>query len=243
MNNGSATGPKLNGSGALRIEHSWFRHPLAAVEKGASIGRGTRVWAFAHVLPGAIIGEDCNICDHTFIEGAVRIGNRVTIKCGVFLWDGITIEDDVFIGPAAAFTNDYRPRSKRYPQKFLSTILKKGCTLGANCTILPGLSIGQWAMVGAGSVVTHSVPAHALVAGNPARFRGWVCRCGEKLVLDKKDRLICQCGLSYEQVAVRQVTEAPVSARKCVHHLCGISGHAGLQPRPAPRLRSTHAGR
>src|SRR6185503_9764981 len=91
-----------------------FRHPQALVEAGASIGRGTRVWAFAHVLTGAVIGDDCNICDHTFVEGGVRMGDRVTIKCGVFLWDGITIEDDVFIGPAAVLTNDYRPRSQRH---------------------------------------------------------------------------------------------------------------------------------
>ena len=109
-----------------------FQHPQAIIENGALIGRGTRVWAFAHILPGAVIGEDCNICDHTFIEGAVRVGNCVTIKCGVFLWDGVVVGDDVFIGPNAAFTNDRLPRSGRHPARYLKTVLEEGCSLGAN---------------------------------------------------------------------------------------------------------------
>ena len=157
-------------------------HPKALLEEGVSIGPGTRIWAFAHVLSGAVIGADCNICDHTFVEGAVKIGNRVTIKCGVYLWDGIEIEDDVFVGPCVAFTNDLYPCSKRYPEQYLETRLMQGCcTIGANATILPRLHIGIWAMVGAGSVVTMNVPAHALVLGRPARLHGWVCRYGKKL--------------------------------------------------------------
>jgi acetyltransferase-like isoleucine patch superfamily enzyme len=220
-------------SAVSALHRDAFRHPEAAVEPGASIGKGTRVWAFAHVLPGAIVGEDCNICDHTFIEGEVRIGNRVTIKCGVFLWDGITIEDDVFIGPAATFTNDYRPRSKRYPKEFLTTTLKRGCTLGANCTILPGLTIGEWAMVGAGSVVTHSVPDHALVAGNPARIRGWVCRCGQKLASDHHGRLICQCGLSYKQISIHQLAGTLAHARRLIRHRRSAASLSHLQQRLA----------
>jgi acetyltransferase-like isoleucine patch superfamily enzyme len=171
------------------------------------IGQGTRVWAFAHVLSGAILGEDCNICDHTFIEGGVRIGHRVTIKCGVFLWDGVTIEDDVFIGPGAVFTNDSRPRSKRHLKTYLQTVLKQGCSLGASSTTLPGITIGRWAMVGAGSIVTHDVPDYALVVGSPARWRAWVCRCGEKLFPTSGRLLGCACGRSYEQMAKNELKE------------------------------------
>lgn len=192
---------------------SFFVHAKAVIDEGASIGPGTRVWAFAHILPGAIIGKDCNVCDHTFVEGGVKMGNRVTIKCGVSLWEGVVIEDDVFIGPDAVFTNDNRPRSRRHPQDFPKTFLKQGCSIGANSTILPGLTIGRWAMVGAGAVVTRNVPDYALVYGNPARLRGWVCRCGEKLVQSAGSPLVCQCGLAYRQVAeqeLREVEKVPV---------------------------------
>jgi acetyltransferase-like isoleucine patch superfamily enzyme/CheY-like chemotaxis protein len=184
-----------------------FAHPKALIDEGVSIGRGTRVWAFAHVVSGAVIGEDCNICDHTFIEGGVRIGDRVTVKCGVFLWDGLTLEDDVFIGPSAVFTNDSRPRSKQHLNTYLQTVLKQGCTLGANSTTLPGVTIGCWAMVGAGSIVTHDVPDYALVVGSPARWRAWVCRCGEKLFPTSNRLLGCVCGLTYEQIAENEVKE------------------------------------
>jgi acetyltransferase-like isoleucine patch superfamily enzyme len=185
----------------------YFAHPQALIDEGVSIGQRTRVWAFAHIVGGAILGEDCNICDHTFIEGGVRIGNRATVKCGVFLWDGLAIEDDVFIGPGAVFTNDVRPRSKQHLKPYLQTVLKQGCTLGASSTTLPGLTIGRWAMVGAGSVVTHDVPDYALVVGSPARWRAWVCRCGEKLAPTSGRRLGCACGRSYEQIAENEVKE------------------------------------
>lgn len=151
----------------------YFAHSHAIVES-ENIGKKTRIWAFAHILPGAVVGEDCNICDHTFIENDVVVGNRVTIKCGVQLWDGITLEDDVFIGPNATFTNDPFPRSKQYPEKFSRTIIRKGASIGGNATILPGLNIGQYAMVGAGTVVTKDVPPFAIVIGNPARITGYV---------------------------------------------------------------------
>lgn len=173
-------------------------HPKALVDPGATVGQGTRVWAFAHILPGAVIGQDCNICDHTFIEGKVRIGNRVTVKCGVYLWDGLVIEDDVFVGPAAVFTNDVRPRSKQYPAEYPLTLLKTGCSIGANSTLLPGVTIGQWAMVAAGAVVTRNVPDFGLVVGNPARLKGWLCRCGEALDLESGKRARCRCGQGYE---------------------------------------------
>lgn len=151
----------------------YFRHPAALVETGA-IGAGTRVWAFAHVLPGARIGADCNICDHVFIENEVLVGDRVTLKCGVQLWDGVTLEDDVFVGPNATFTNDPFPRSRRRPERFAPTRVCRGASIGANATILCGITIGAGAMVGAGAVVTHDVPANAIVVGNPARISGYV---------------------------------------------------------------------
>jgi UDP-2-acetamido-3-amino-2,3-dideoxy-glucuronate N-acetyltransferase len=151
----------------------YFVHPNAICET-TSIGAGTRVWAFAHILPGATIGRDCNICDHTFIENQVVVGDRVTIKCGVQLWDGVRLEADVFVGPNATFTNDLRPRSKQYLAAPLETVVESGASIGANATILPGIRIGEKAMVGAGAVVTHSVPANAIVVGNPARITGYV---------------------------------------------------------------------
>ncbi len=144
-------------------------HPQAMCES-KNVGPRTRIWAFAHVLPGARIGADCNICDHTFIENDVIVGDRVTVKCGVQLWDGVRIEDDVFIGPNATFANDRFPRSKRPPKKYLGTLVKEGASIGANATLLPGITIGRGAMVGAGAVVVESVPPYAVVAGNPARI-------------------------------------------------------------------------
>ena len=151
---------------------SFIQHPLAVVES-SSIGDGTRIWAFAHILPGARIGSECNICDHTFVENDVVIGDRVTVKCGVQLWDGIDVEDDVFIGPNATFTNDSFPRSRQHQEKLPRTRVRKGASIGANATILPGLTIGERSMVGAGAVVTRDVPADAIVAGNPARISGY----------------------------------------------------------------------
>jgi UDP-2-acetamido-3-amino-2,3-dideoxy-glucuronate N-acetyltransferase len=151
---------------------NYFVHPQGICESSA-IGARTKIWAFAHVLPGAVIGEDCNVCDHVFIENDVIIGNRVTVKCGVQLWDGLRVEDDVFIGPNATFTNDPLPKSKQRPEQFEITYLRRGCSIGANATILPGVTIGQNAMVGAGAVVTKSVPANAVVQGNPARISSY----------------------------------------------------------------------
>lgn len=144
-------------------------HRLSDVQS-TSIGRNTKIWQFCVILPNASIGDNCNICSCVFIENDVIIGNNVTIKSGVQLWDGIIIEDDVFIGPNATFTNDIAPRSKQYPQEFLSTRIKKGASIGANATILPGVSIGEYALIGAGAVVTKDVPAGATVIGNPAHI-------------------------------------------------------------------------
>jgi len=149
-----------------------FIHPQGICES-KNIGENTRIWAFAHILPNARIGKNCNICDYVFIENDVIIGNNVTIKCGVQLWDGITAEDNVFIGPNVTFTNDKFPRSKIYPESFARTLIKKNASIGANATLLPGITIHENAMIGAGSVVVKSVPPNAIVVGNPAKIIGY----------------------------------------------------------------------
>ncbi len=149
------------------MDPSPFIHERALVETDA-IGAGTRIWAFAHVMAGAVIGADCNVCDHTYVEGDVVIGDRVTLKSGVFLWDGLRVHDDVFIGPQATFTNDLMPRS-RQPFELTQTTICRGASIGAGAVILPGVTIGEGAMVGAGAVVTKDVPANSVVVGNPAR--------------------------------------------------------------------------
>lgn len=152
---------------------NYFVHPNALCES-KQIGEGTRIWAFAHVLKGAQLGRECNICDGVFVESDVIVGDRVTVKCGVQLWDGVRLGDDVFVGPNATFTNDLFPRSKVFPDKFLTTVVESGASIGANATILAGTTIGAGAMIGAGAVVTRSVPPHAIVVGNPARIVGYV---------------------------------------------------------------------
>lgn len=157
----------------MNTKLNYFVHPQGLCES-EQVGSGSRIWAFAHVLPNARIGTECNICDHVFVENDVVIGNRVTVKCGVQLWDGVTLEDDVFIGPNATFTNDIFPRSKKYPEQFGRTVIRRGASIGANATILPGITIEQGAMIGAGAVVTRSVPPNAIVVGNPAKIVGYV---------------------------------------------------------------------
>lgn len=143
-------------------------HPLADVQSEV-IGEGTRIWQFVVVLPGAHIGRDCNICAHCFLENDVRLGDRVTVKNGVQLWDGTTLADDVFIGPNVTFSNDRYPRSKVYPEAFERIEIGRGASIGAGAVLLPGVAVGAGALVGAGAVVTEPVPERAVVAGNPAR--------------------------------------------------------------------------
>jgi UDP-2-acetamido-3-amino-2,3-dideoxy-glucuronate N-acetyltransferase len=178
----------------MTSDPSVFVHEQALCESD-QIGPRTRIWAFAHVLPGARIGADCNVCDHAFVEGGAVVGDSVTIKNNVLLWDGVTVEDEVFLGPNAVFTNDLRPRaaSRKGREGWLSTLVRRGATIGANVTVVCGVTVGRWAFVGAGSVVAADVPDHALVVGNPARRIGWACECGERL----PDGLTCACGRSY----------------------------------------------
>jgi UDP-2-acetamido-3-amino-2,3-dideoxy-glucuronate N-acetyltransferase len=213
----SYRGRNASGKKGGKVASSHFQHQHAIIEAGVTIGAGTTIWAFAHVLTGAVIGSDCNICDHIFIEGGVCIGDRVTIKCGVSLWDNVVVENDVFIGPSAVFTNDLRPRSRVRPAIYPRILLQEGCSLGANCTILPGLTIGRWAMIGAGAVVTHDVPDFGLVVGVPGRLRGWVCGCGNKLTSPGDSRWVCSCGRTYDQKNGNELRES--SSRNRVHQV------------------------
>ncbi len=185
------------------VDSAVFVHP-ASICESQEIGEGTRVWAFAHVMDGAIIGRNCNVCDHVFIEGGARLGDRVTVKNGVMIWEGVTVEDDVFIGPGVIFTNDRYPRSPRMPELggryrrkenwLTSTHIHRGASIGAGAIIVCGITVGRYAGIGAGAVVTRDVPDHQLVLGNPARPTGWLCTCGRPL----DDNLTCtECGRHY----------------------------------------------
>ena len=180
------------------MKRNYFVHVGAIVET-KNIGQDTTIWGFVHILKNARIGKNCNICAFCFIENEVIIGNYVTVKSGVYLWDGITIEDYVFIGPSATFTNDKKPRSKVYPEKYLETIIETGASIGANSTIIPGITIGKYSMVGAGSVVTKNVEDFTLVTGNPAKFKKYICTCTRKLDF-KNDYFECLCGEKYKLI-------------------------------------------
>ncbi len=182
-----------------------FTHPTAIVET-QQIGQGTRIWAFAHAMKGVSIGANCNIGDYCFIESGVIIGDNVTIKNGNMIWEGVTLEDGVFVGPHVFFTNDLYPRSPRLPQAkkrysnrgwLLPTLVRRGASLGAGAIILAGITIGEFSMVGGGAVVTRDVPSYALVIGNPARVRGWVCQCGQPLRFQKGIATCGDCGLNF----------------------------------------------
>ncbi len=169
-------------------------HALADVQS-QNIGTETNIWQFCVVLEKAKIGHHCNINAQCLIENDVIIGNYVTVKSGVQIWDGITIDDKVFIGPNVTFTNDFLPRSKQYPEHFLKTLIQRNASLGANSTIIGGITIGEHAMIGAGSVVTKDIPNNTLWYGNPASFQGYICQCGTKL----SDTFSCpKCGNTYK---------------------------------------------
>ena len=182
---------------AMNLPKDVFVHPNALCES-QTIGAGTRVWAFAHVMAGATVGRDCNICDGAYIEGAARIGDGVTVKNQVMIFDGVEIADQVFLGPGVTFTNDLRPRAfiKRGAAALLDTYVGRGATLGARTTVVCGVTIGAYAFAGAGAVIARDVPAHAFVVGNPARQIGWVCVCAARL----RDNLVCdECGRVFRQ--------------------------------------------
>ncbi len=180
-----------------------FVHPTAIVES-ESVGTGTRVWAYAHILSGARVGKNCNIGDHAFIETGARVGNNVTVKNHVCIWDGVTIEDDCFLGPHVVFTNDLYPRSPRMIEVSdryshcenwrEQTVVERGCSIGANATILPGIRLGAYSMIAAGAIVTRDVKPHALMMGSPARQVGVVCRCGKK-IKDSTETSCSACGV------------------------------------------------
>lgn len=187
----------------LREGSQYFVHPQALVETG-EIGPNTRVWAFAHVMKGVRIGSGCNIGDHAFLETGVVIGDNVTVKNGVAIWDRVIVEDNVFLGPNCVLTNDRNPRAyiKKTGFELTPTLLRSHSTVGANATIVCGVSIGRYAFVGAGAVVIRSAPDFALIVGNPGRHRGWMCVCAETLPLPASapasSRVACpSCGRSY----------------------------------------------
>ncbi len=176
---------------------SVFIHPEAVVETDR-IGTGTRIWRNAHVMPEVSIGKNCNIGENCFIEQNVTIGSGVTIKNNVALWSNIILEDDVFVGPAAVFTNDLRPRAfnKKEKDALIHTLIKRGATVGANATIVCGITVHEYAFIGAGSVVTREVKPNHMVFGNPARFHSLICRCSESIPAGKNE-YTCSCGLQY----------------------------------------------
>lgn len=201
--------------------NSYFKHPTALVES-QNIGQGTRIWAFAHILKEAVIGNNCNIGNHCFIESGVNIGDNSTIKNGTSIWEGVTVEENVFIGPNVVFTNDLMPRSPRLPlvadrykdkEWLLETLIREGASIGANAIILCGLKIGKYAMIGAGTLVTKDVPDYSLVYGIPGRIKASVCRCGKKLVFKGNLATCKECGSEYVKENA-QVICTEISKRK-----------------------------
>lgn len=179
--------------------NDFFVHNTAIVDEGAIIGKGTRIWHWSHIMGDVQIGNNCNIGENAFVEKGVRIGNKVTIKNNIALYTGVICEDDVFLGPNVVFTNVTTPRSFiSRKNEFKSTIVRKGCSVGANSTIICGHTLGRYSMIGAGSVVTKDVPDYGLVVGNPARLIGYVCECGERIYLDNDGIYRCErCGKSF----------------------------------------------
>lgn len=182
-----------------------FIHPSASVDKGCTIGKGTKIWHNSQILIGAQIGEKCVIGHNCFVGSRAKLGNGVKLETNIDVWDLVTLEDYVFVGPSAVFTNDINPRSKypkkKYPQygKWIPTLVKSGASIGANATIVCGITIGRNAMIGAGSVVTKDVPDYAIVVGVPSRAIGWMCECGTKLVFKQNNGTCPECKRKYKK--------------------------------------------
>jgi UDP-2-acetamido-3-amino-2,3-dideoxy-glucuronate N-acetyltransferase len=223
------------------VSDSFFKHPLALVETD-QIGEKTSVWAYAHVMKGAVVGSHCNIGDHAFVETGAVIGNEVTIKNGVAVWQHVTVKDRVFLGPNCSLTNDNRPRSKR-DWSPVATVIEEGATIGANATIVCGCDIGRYAFIGAGSVVTRPVPDHAVVFGNPGRVRGYVCECCQPLKGPGPALTCTKCGLSYvkTKTGVRKADGGRLKAAGGSRKKPAGSG-ASRKTRKAPVARGSTKG-
>lgn len=186
-----------------------FIHESAYVDEGAQLGPGTKVWHFCHVMPGAVIGADCSLGQNTVVMNGTRLGRNVKVQNNVSIYEGVEMEDDVFCGPSMVFTNVLNPRSHvSRKHEYRRTLVRRGASIGANATIVCGLTLGEYCMVGAGAVVTRDVPAYALVSGVPARRRGWVCACGTVLAVDGGRAKCRDCDATYRQVEETLVPEA-----------------------------------
>lgn len=173
-------------------EQNFFSHPTAVLDEGCTIGKGTKIWHFCHVMSGCEIGENCNIGQNVVVSSKVKLGNNVRVQNNVSIYEGVICEDDVFLGPSMVFTNVFNPRSAvSRKHEYMHTFVKKGASIGANATIVCGNEIGEYAFIGAGAVVTKPVPAYALVMGNPARQTGWMSEHGHKLKFDKEGKALC----------------------------------------------------
>lgn len=193
----------------------YFAHQSSYIDDGAQIGSGTRIWHFCHVMPGAVIGERCNLGQNVVVMSGTRIGNNVKIQNNVSIYSGVTLEDDVFCGPSCVFTNVHNPRSHiSRRQEYQATLVRRGASIGANATVVCGITIGEYAFIGAGAVVTSNVPAFALMLGVPARRVGWMCQCGERLQLSQGGVRCSRCGASYrEEQGGLSMIDPPAGAR------------------------------
>jgi len=188
----------------------FFVHESSYVDDGARVGRGTKIWHFCHVMPGAVIGERCNLGQNVVVMPGTRIGNNVKIQNNVSIYEGVTLEDDVFCGPSCVFTNVLNPRSHvSRKREYRPTRVQRGSSIGANATILCGVTLGEYAFIGAGAVVTSDVPAYGLMVGVPARRVGWMCQCGERLSIAAGKAACAFCGTAYEEAngALRPVAQ------------------------------------